>query len=222
MTSRPMVKSPLMQQLHYAVRPMERRDIPQVTELDREAFPGEWSFRSQTSYERDLINPLIRHLVACTAVNEPESTEEAAQKSSWFKRLLNPSQQSDTPEKVLGFTGFWMMLREAHITAIGVRDGYRRLGIGEALLIATIDLASTLNADEVTLEVRASNEIAQALYRKYGFKPVGKRLRYYSSDGEDAVIMSTDRLSSVAFQATLRNLKKAHAERHGEILSRLQ
>lgn len=222
MTSRAMVKSSLMQSPYYAIRPMERRDIPQVTELDREAFPGEWSFRSQTSYERDLVNPLIRHLVACTAVNEPESPEEAAPKSSWFKRLLNPPQHTDAPEKILGFTGFWMMLREAHITAIGVKDSYRRLGIGEALLIATIDLATALNADEVTLEVRASNEIAQALYRKYGFRPVGKRLRYYSSDGEDAVIMSTDRLSSVAFQASLRKLKKAHSERHGEMMSRLQ
>ena len=48
------------------------------------------------------------------------------------------------PEHVVGFSGFWMMVGEAHIIAIGVRNGYRQLGIGEGLLIATIELAQTV------------------------------------------------------------------------------
>lgn len=208
-----------MQRVQYTIRPMEARDIAQVAEIDREAFPGEWVFRSHSSYKRDLDNPFVRYLVACTTKHEAESGAPSPQKRPWFRRLFSSTQSSEAREDIIGFSGFWMMLREAHIIAIGVRDAYRRLGLGEALLIATIDLASTLNADAVTLEVRASNEIAQTLYKKYGFQPVGKRLRYYSSDGEDAIIMSTDSISSASFQESFRQLKKAHAERHGEILA---
>ena len=113
-------------------------------------------------------------------------------------------------------------MREAHIIAIGVRDGYRRLGIGEGLLISTIELAAILNTNIVTLEVRASNEVAQALYKKYGFQVVGRRSRYYSSDGEDAIVMSTDNISSISFQASFQQLKKAHAQRHREIFAQVR
>jgi ribosomal-protein-alanine N-acetyltransferase len=113
------------------------------------------------------------------------------------------------------------MMREAHLIAIGVRDGYRRLGIGEGLLIATIGLTQVVNANVATLEVRASNEIAQALYKKYGFQVVGRRPRYYSSDGEDAIIMSTDNITSTPFQASFQQLRKAHAQRHPELLAQV-
>jgi ribosomal-protein-alanine N-acetyltransferase len=89
------------------------------------------------------------------------------------------------------------------------------------LLIATIELAQILNCSIVTLEVRASNTIAQELYKKYGFQVVGRRPRYYSSDGEDAIIMSTDNITSMPFQASLQKLKKAHAQRHREIFAQV-
>ena len=92
--------------------------------------------------------------------------------------------------------------------------------MGEALLIATIDLSATLNANAVTLEVRASNTAAQALYSKYGFKVMGRRVKYYSSNGEDAVIMSTDDITSMPFQASFQRLKAAHAEKHGAAITR--
>lgn len=103
--------------------------------------------------------------------------------------------------------------------AIGVRNSYRQVGIGEGLLIATIELAQTLSANVITLEVRVSNEVAQELYKKYGFQVVGRRLRYYSNDGEDAIIMSTDNVTSLPFQASFQRLKKAHAQRHPEIFA---
>ena len=112
-------------------------------------------------------------------------------------------------------------MKEAHIIAIGVRNGYRQLGIGEGLLIATIELAQILNANIVTLEVRASNMVAQELYKKYGFRVTGRRLRYYSSDGEDAIIMSTDGITSLPFQASFQQLGKDYAQRHREILAQV-
>ncbi|NWF77872.1 MAG: ribosomal protein S18-alanine N-acetyltransferase [Chloroflexi bacterium] len=197
---------------------MKYEDIPQVVQIDREAFPGEWVFRSQSAYKQDLDNPSVRYIVAYKRRGVPESGEEATWKLPWFKRLFSGERRLNVLENIVGFSGFWMMLQEAHIIAIGVRNSYRQLGIGEGLLIATIELAQILNANVVTLEVRASNRIAQELYKKYGFQVMGRRLRYYSSDGEDAIIMSTDNIISLPFQASFQQLKKAHAQGHPEIL----
>ena len=214
-----MVKFRLMPGICYVIRPMEYEDIPQVAQIDREAFPGEWVFRSQSAYKQDLDNPSIRYMVACKKRDVSESVGQAMQKLPWFKRLFSYERHLNTPENIIGFTGFWMMMGEAHIIAIGVRNGYRRLGIGEGLLIATIELAQIVNANVVTLEVRASNETAQELYKKYGFRVVGRRPRYYSSDGEDAIIMSTDNIASMPFQASLQQLKKSHSQKWGQALS---
>jgi ribosomal-protein-alanine N-acetyltransferase len=215
-----MLKFQLMSDKYYVIRPMEYEDIPQVAQIDREAFPGEWVFRSQSAYKQDLNNPSVRYVVACNRGDLSESERQTMQKMPWFKRLFSYERHLSVLENIVGFSGFWMMMKEAHIIAIGVRDGYRQLGIGEALLIATIELAQILNCNIVTLEVRASNAIAQELYKKYGFRVVGRRPRYYSSDGEDAIIMSTDNITSMPFQASLQQLKKAHAQRHREIFAR--
>lgn len=207
-----------MEGAHYVIRPMEQDDIPQVAQIDREAFPGEWVFRSQSAYRRDLDNQSVRYVVACRKGAAAECPREPTEKASWFKRLFSNERGTNLSEGIVGFAGFWMMMREAHIIAIGVRDGYRRLGIGEGLLIATIQLAQTLNANVVTLEVRASNEIAQELYKKYGFQVTGRRVRYYSSNGEDAIIMSTDSISSMAFQASFQQLRRDYVERHPELI----
>jgi ribosomal-protein-alanine N-acetyltransferase len=205
----------------YIIRRMEYEDIPQVAQIDREAFPGEWVFRSQAAYKQDLDNPSIRYIVACRDKHATESGGQVMPRPSWFKRVFSYERRLNTREYIVGFSGFWMMVGEAHIIAIGVRNGYRQLGIGEGLLIATIELAQILNANVVTLEVRASNMVAQELYKKYGFRVTGRRLRYYSSDGEDAIIMSTDGITSLPFQASFQRLKEGHAQRHREILAQV-
>jgi ribosomal-protein-alanine N-acetyltransferase len=208
-----MLKFQLMLGTYYVIRPMKYEDIPQVAQIDREAFPGEWVFRSQSAYRQDLNNPSVRYIVACKKRDLSESGGQAMQKLPWFKRFFSYKRRLNTSEDMVGFSGFWMMMREAHIIAIGVRDGYRQLGIGEGLLIATIELAQILNA---------SNKIAQELYEKYGFQAVGRRLRYYSSDGEDAIIMSTDNITSMPFQASFQQLKKAHSQRHPELFAQVR
>jgi len=217
-----MLKFQLMLDIYYVIRPMQLEDIPQVARIDREAFPGEWVFRSQSAYKQDLSNPSVRYIVACSKRNVSESDGQEMQKKPWFKRLFSAGRHFKVPENIVGFSGFWMIMKEAHIIAIGVRDDYRRLGIGEGLLIATIELAQILNANVVTLEVRASNQTAQSLYKKYGFRVIGRRPRYYSSDGEDAIIMSTDNIGSLPFQTCLQDLKKAYAQIHREILTRIR
>ncbi|HEX5040024.1 MAG TPA: ribosomal protein S18-alanine N-acetyltransferase [Candidatus Limnocylindria bacterium] len=94
-------------------------------------------------------------------------------------------------ERVVGFAGVWLMVDEAHITTFGVHPEWRRQGIGRQLLLNLLDLGGALRARRMTLEVRVSNESAQALYRSFGFEVVGRRPRYYTDDGEDALVMTT-------------------------------
>ena len=107
------------------------------------------------------------------------------------------------------------MAGEAHIINIAVRELHRRQGIGELLLIFAIDLAAELNAHIITLEARVSNTAAQSLYYKYGFAQAGLRHHYYIDNKEDAVIMSTENITSVSFQKHLQELKQAHSRKWG-------
>jgi ribosomal-protein-alanine N-acetyltransferase len=83
----------------------------------------------------------------------------------------------------------WLIVDEAHITNIAVSAPYRGRKWGERLLIELQKTASFMGAVRMTLEVRISNLIAQRLYGKLGFYPVGTRRGYYSDNNEDAIIM---------------------------------
>jgi ribosomal-protein-alanine N-acetyltransferase len=98
--------------------------------------------------------------------------------------------------EVVAYAGIWLMVDEAHITTFAVLPTWRRQGVGGRLLLELIELAVDLGARVVTLEVRLSNAAARRLYQRFGFRPVGVRPRYYSDNGEDALIMTTDALDS--------------------------
>jgi ribosomal-protein-alanine N-acetyltransferase len=110
---------------------------------------------------------------------------------------------------VAGFAGLWVMVDEAHITTFAVDPRWRRRGVGERLLLALFDVAVARRAREATLEVRLSNLPARKLYEKYGFRPVGIRPRYYSDNGEDALIMTTDALASAGMRERIQRLRDA-------------
>jgi len=209
-------------QMRFTVRPMQKDDVPQVMAIDREAFPTQWP---PPPFTRDLNNRLVRYLVAVDRSGGPDQGAEAlasgergnwqallSRLRQWFTRE-SPVGGSGQEETVAGYAAMWLMVDEAHLTSIAVRKTYRRMGVGELLLICMIDLAIKLKARVMTLETRVSNREAQALYRKYGFSRVGIRRRYYSDDGEDAVIMTTENLTSELYQARLRRLRQAYADR---------
>lgn len=93
-------------------------------------------------------------------------------------------------EKVIGYAGMWHVADEGDITNIAVDSDYRRCGVGSALLHELIHYAKENDYVLLTLEVRKSNAAAKALYEKFGFEAIGERKRYYSDNGEDAVIMT--------------------------------
>ena len=108
---------------------------------------------------------------------------------------------------VVGFAGLWVMVDEAHITTFAVDPRWRRRGVGQHLLLRLLELANDRRAREATLEVRLSNMPARRLYEKYGFRPVGIRPRYYSDNGEDALIMTTDALASTGMRERIARLR---------------
>ena len=110
-------------------------------------------------------------------------------------------------ERLVGYAGMWLMVDEAHVTTFGVHPDWRRQGIGRQLLLNLIELSVTIGARRMTLEVRASNQPAQALYQAFGFEAAGRRTRYYTDDGEDALVMTTPPL------ADRRMLEVVSAER---------
>lgn len=88
----------------------------------------------------------------------------------------------------------WIVDEEVRINNIAVRERARGRGYGEGLLRHVMGLGRSLGCDRATLEVRPSNHAALALYRKLGFRVVGRLKGYYSDSHEDALVMRCDLL----------------------------
>ena len=195
---------------------MSADDIPQIADIERESFPSMWP---QTAYRRELANKIARY----TVITEPRADlSQAAENTggiwSTIRRLVG-GEAPATDEYVLGVIGLWLMVGEAHIVTVAVREAYRRSGIGERLLIASTELALQFDQEVLTLEVRASNVAAQRLYEKYGFATVGRRVRYYTDDHEDAVIMTTPPIASPGYRALCEERKARHRSAHPDLWS---
>lgn len=186
--------------LPYVVEPMQIRDIDAVMEIERASFPSPWP---AYAYRHELLYNAISHYFVVRWRKEEPSP---------LTGLRYIPREKEKPS-VLGYGGFRLMAGEAHISNLAVWSSWRGIGIGELLLTAMLDRAVELGAEVATLEVRISNTVAQNLYRKYGFGQVGLRRHYYRHSGEDALVMATERLTSVAFQSRFRALKQVLGEK---------
>ena len=174
----------------FVVEPMRVEHLDQVRRIERVCFPTPWP---RNAYGREIEkNERARYLVVRT------TSEPAQEPRRQFPMSLFSLGRSEARD-VVAYCGVWVMLDEAHITTIAVDPDYRRLGLGQLLIIQMARIALQARATRMTLEVRMSNEHAQALYRKYGFSDGGVRPRYYSDDFEDALIMRSEDLSSCSF-----------------------
>ena len=98
----------------------------------------------------------------------------------------------DESGKVVGYAGLQVVLDEGYITNVAVRPECRRQGIAGKLLQVFLDFAQGNHLAFLTLEVRASNYDAIALYGSRGFRRVGRRKNYYEHPQEDAIIMTKE------------------------------
>lgn len=90
-------------------------------------------------------------------------------------------------EELVGYAGLAVMGDEAHVLTIGVTGTAQGRGTGTLLLR---DLLGAAGRRTVFLDVRVDNAVAQRLYARHGFVPVGRRRRYYQPSGTDALVMA--------------------------------
>ncbi len=217
--------------MRFRVEPMRIEHIPAVGTIERRCFTQPWP---SNAYRKEIQSNRMAHYFVVRRVDEqsPNGVESgtlapvtavAASSASptsisgddgLLGRLarLFRGPTEDEPStaieaqlpRIAGYAGLWLMTDEAHVTTIAVDPEYQGHGIGELLLLGLLDRAKQIGARKLTLEVRVTNHVAQALYRKYTFKEMGRRPRYYSDNGEDALVMWTDPIDSETFQRALR------------------
>jgi [ribosomal protein S18]-alanine N-acetyltransferase len=154
--------------------------LPAVVALDQIVFGGLWN---QTTYAEELV----RSSGLCLGLTAPPS----------------PQMQ---PSPLLAFGCVWHILDELHIILLGVHPQYRRQSLGLILLLSLLQQSRDRGMEQATLEVRASNQAAIALYEKVGFVTVGQRPKYYADTNEAALLMWCRHLQSATYGRQLQQL----------------
>ncbi len=155
------------------IRRLLEADLDQILEIEPVAFGSH--HWSRQSFINELNNPGGRYF----SIVEPSSN------------------------LIYGYSGYWLIGDEAHVTTLAVHPDYRRIGVGELLLINDIHSALKVGAKCMTLEVRVSNDPAQKLYYKYGFKSMGLRRKYYQDNSEDALVLWMENITTESFRELL-------------------
>ncbi len=161
------------------IEPMRRRHLRQAMPIEHAAYPTSWSRSVFESELEQTRNGSRRYLVARHG------------------------------REVVGYAGVWIVSDpegdQAHVTNVAVASEYRRQGIARRLLIALASEIVERGCVAWTLEVRASSEGAQQLYRRFGFVPAGIRKRYYDNS-EDAIVMWCHDIETPEYAERLREL----------------
>ena len=110
---------------------------------------------------------------------------------------------------LVGYSGMMFVDDEAHVTTLAVAEDHRREGVATTLLLDGVRYAVDDGMHQVSLEVAAGNDGAQALYRRFGFVPVGIRRKYYPVTQEDALVMWAYEIDSDDYAARLDQLEAA-------------
>lgn len=134
-------------------------------------------------------------------LDEVAELERVCFSTPWSRNMLSEELENDCSAMlvaldgeghVVGYAGVQVILDEGYITNVAVRPEYRRRGVAGKLLRVFLDFAKAHQLAFLTLEVRASNAPAMALYEGLGFRDVGRRKNYYEHPREDAVIMTKE------------------------------
>ena len=123
--------------------------------------------------------------------------EAAAFASPWSRQFFFEELRATSARSILcqgdggpiGYVVYWELVGELDIHNVAVHPNYRRRGVARSMLNVIFESATKRGCHRVLLEVRRSNEPAQALYRSLNFEICGLRKGYYSDNGEDAWIM---------------------------------
>jgi [ribosomal protein S18]-alanine N-acetyltransferase len=173
-----LMQSDLLEKSNFSVvlRPLPKDLLLAAVDLDRLVFGGFWN---ATAYQQEL------------------------ERSNSDLLGIWPVNFSASNCSLLALGCSWSILDEVHIILLAVHPNYRQRSLGLAMVLGLLDLAVRRGANYATLEVKASNQAAIALYKKQGFTIAGRRPHYYEDTGEDALIMWRSGLQSSAFNAQI-------------------
>lgn len=150
-----------------------------------------------------MSQPMRVRIVPMTAdhLDEVAALERVCFPDPWSRQMLAEELDNalsallvalDGEGKVAGYAGLQVILDEGTVTNIAVRPDCRKRGVASQLLQVFLNFAQGNRLAFLTLEVRASNYDAIALYGSRGFRSVGRRKNYYEHPREDAIIMTRE------------------------------
>jgi ribosomal-protein-alanine N-acetyltransferase len=131
----------------------------------------------------------LKRVLAIEQVVFPEPWSVAIFTSELALRKGRAYRVARTGREVVGYLGLMFVEDEAHVTTVAVAPAHQHRGVGSWLMAQAVRISLAEGARHISLEVAAGNERAQALYRRFGFAPVGVRKGYYAATGEDAFVM---------------------------------
>jgi ribosomal-protein-alanine N-acetyltransferase len=109
--------------------------------------------------------------------------------------------------RLVGYLGLMLVEDEGHITTVAVAPETQHHGVATVLLLDAVGNAKAEGARHLSLEVATGNARAQALYRRFGFVPVGVRKGYYPVTGEDAIVMWVYDIDSPAYSERMSTIE---------------
>ena len=168
------------------LREMAAGDLEAIARLESELFGAE-------AWSRDLLaaelaashGPMAdrRYVVVDSQEGDGDGdADEAADRAAGA---------GPNGPRILGYAGLYHAggLTSADLLTIATVPAARGRGIASLMLTELVSTAREVGCPDVLLEVRQSNEVAQRLYARHGFVPIGRRRRYYQAPPEDAVVM---------------------------------
>jgi ribosomal-protein-alanine N-acetyltransferase len=148
----------------FDLTPAQYRDVPEMVDVEHEAYNGEEPWSDQTFY-----------------------TELNRRRTRLYVIVRDPQTQ-----EMVGYIGaaYRAGVREVHITNVTVRPSWQGHGIGTFLMMYMMTVAAQIRFSRMSLEVRVSNVSAIRLYERLGFQTVRRKAGYYADNHEDAFDMA--------------------------------
>lgn len=155
----------------------------------------------------------LRRIMAIEQMVFPEPWSHAVFVSELSLRSGRDYRVARIGRETVGYVGLMFVQEEAHVTTLAVAPEHQRRGIGSQIMLGALRIALEHGSRLISLEVAVGNERAQALYRRFGFAPVGVRKGYYQLVGEDAYVMWAYTIDSSSYKERLARIEAEEAAR---------
>jgi ribosomal-protein-alanine N-acetyltransferase len=147
-------------------------DLDRIVEIAQVSFSSPWT---RKMFEAELSGNPFASLVKA--------------------RLRGGGVNREDPAAIVGYLCYWVVFEELRLMDLAVDPVARRRGVARSLVNHALRSALASGSIKAMLEVRASNQPAQALYEQFGFRCITRRASYYSHPTEDAVLMELSPLA---------------------------